>query len=232
MSAAKPPPQDSEGQKVLALFLATVTVVGLIVLVGGRALSVAGGVEGELITQLKELEGRGLTVALDGGVLQSTRLGYQRLHVSLEQPQRPVVVGTLDFVGALKTDWRRTQVSSVGLERVPFVEEGGALKPAAGWAPRLTALVQLLEARRLAIEAGAPWPTEDPADVALWEQMTERRYEVSGWFIRSEREALDVAEDYRLTGQTKDRPIDVKRTKRLRIVERADGTFGYEAPHE
>ncbi len=225
-------PFEGDGFKALALFLATLTVGALIAVVGGRVLSAAGGVDGELITQLKEVEGRGFTVELDGGVLKSSKVSYQRLHVTSSDPGAPVVIGTLDFVGTWEVGSESTHVSSVGLERVPFRRDGSDWVPIGGWAPRLIALVQLLDERRRAIEQGAPWPMEAAEDVALWGQMTTRRYTVSGWYARSERDGLDVAEDFRLQGETKDRPVDVKRTKRLRIVERSDGTFGYEARHE
>lgn len=208
----------TEGQKVLAFFLAVVAaaVLGSVFFKG--ALGTAGGVENELVTQLKQLERTGFEVTVSGQRLRGKQLQYQRLAAAVEPAgDRAVVTGTLDFNGDFGDG---TQVSSLGFERVEFELRDGAWVAARGPAPRLMAIVAALEARRQ--QVGSAEGVDGGVDLP-W--VPGRKYQALGWFIRSEKERVAVAEDYRLTGTLRDRPLDEKSTVRLELVESPNTRF-------
>ncbi len=216
-----------DAQRLLGFVLAIGAVGLTLAVLGGRLLGFAAGPEVELITQLKRAE-RGVDLPVPPyGTLVSAKLQYQRLSVIVDEPAHTAIVtGTLDFTGVFNRD---VQVSSLGLEKIAFVFKDGEWQPSAGVAPRLVAIVQALEVRRRRIEAG-DFATEepdagDPLETARFSAMTRRVYRSDAWYIRSEREEVEVAEDYRLTGDTPDRPIDEKATKRLTLHEDRLGRF-------
>ncbi|HVG60825.1 MAG TPA: hypothetical protein VNA24_19870, partial [Hyalangium sp.] len=115
--------------------------------VGPRVLGLAAGPEAEIITALKRLEKDGIELSLPGAAapLASREVHYARLSVRVEPgEQRAVVLATLDFTGSLGD----TQISSLGVEQVPFINDGGDWRLEGRAAPRLTAVVEALEARR------------------------------------------------------------------------------------
>lgn len=215
-----------QGQRFLAFVVATAALGLVVAVLGGRLLDAAAGPEAELVTRLKHLERRGLELPLDGGVLRSQRLQYQRLSVQLDADgQGATVTGTLDFTGALVRAGAAapTTVSSLGLERARYRYAEGEWRPETSDAPRLAALCEALEARRLRLEAAAV-----PGDAGLaLAAISGRAWRSLAWYLRSEREVVVVSEDYRLTGDAPERPIDERGTRRLELVEAGAGGFGF-----
>jgi hypothetical protein len=188
-----------------------------VVLLGPRLLGSAGP-EAEIVTALKRVEQRGASVRLPFGTLRSTRLQYERLSVTLgDSREEAWVSGTLDFVGFLERPASPfpTSVSSLGLERMPWRLEGGTWRPQRGELPRLSAIVEALEHRRLVLEASAA-----PG-------VTHRVYRVEGWYIRSEREDATVSEDYRLQEDRPQKPVDERGTSRFGLSPTPDGGFAW-----
>lgn len=205
-------------QRFLAFVGATICLVLVGSVLGKRLLFEAAGPDGAIITHLKELERDGLSISTDAGTLLGSTLQYQRISVTLDAAgTRATVTSTLDFTGQLRrADADFTRVSSLGLERATYVLDGTEWTPETNDAPRLVAIVKALDARRVALETG-----DTLAGIA------QRRWQSQAWFIRSEREEVEVAEDYRLTGTTSERPIDEKATRRLSLQEDRDGGFSF-----
>lgn len=214
---------QGESPKVLALGIAVAVVIAAGVLWLPRLLGEAAGPDVELITQLKTAESEGLEIPLAGGELRSNKLSYQRLTVSVVAPQkRAHVLGTLDFTGKLGA----TEVSSLGVEKVVFVYDGSSWKPQTTLAPRLAAVVKALESRRRALEAGDRGTLNRLAGVAdgglgpeaeQWLALLERKLRVDAWFIRLERDEVQVSEQYRLEGFGADRPFLSAGPRRLTL---------------
>jgi hypothetical protein len=160
----------------------------------------AAGPQGEVLTTLKRTEARGLEVIFDSGVLIGTSLNFQRLQLKPDEAGGVWVTGTLDFDGTLKDSQRAVKVSSLGLEQLYFpsdrLDEIGGL-------PRLTSIVEALRIRELR------QPT--PGYVNLAHQ----KFRSQTWYIRSERNRVDVTEDYFLQGDLPDRPVSEHGTKQL-----------------
>ena len=213
-----------DGQRLLGFAVLVGAVLLTLGVLGDRLLGLATGPEVELITVLKKAE-RGVDLAVPGGgTLVGATLQYQRLSVTVDPAtQTAVATGTLDFTGVFNRD---TRVSSLGLERVAFRYQGGAWVAEAGLAPRLVAVVAALEDRRRRLQAGELSDGGgDPVEVARYLNLTKRVYRSSAWYIRSERHEIEVAEDYRLTGDGLERPTDEKATKRLTLSEDERGHF-------
>lgn len=212
-----------EGFRAVGLAL-TVVVVGVgVVVLGPRCLGAAAGPEVEVVTALKRAETQGFEAPVEGSatVLASKKASFQRLSVRVDPSgQRAMLDGTLDFDGT----FGETQVSSLGAERVPMVSEGSEWRPAQGWAPRLQAAVAALEARRSMLE-------RSPADGG-WEfgDVAARRYQVKAWYLRFERDGVAVTEDFRVVGQTPHQPVDVARSRQLRLEPADSGYFFPEGP--
>lgn len=215
--------KSDQGYRFFAFVAATAAVGLTLAVFGGRLLDAAGGPEGELITRLKLLESRGLRLELDGGVLLAPRPSFQRLSVVLEAEGREAVVtSTLDFTGELRRVGRLppTKVSSLGLERARYRYLDGEWTPVTSDAPRLAGIVTALEGRRLALGA-------DQADAGRWPEVTQRTWRSEAWYVRSEREAVLVTEDFRLQGEAPDRPVDERGTERFTVNESPDGSFSF-----
>jgi hypothetical protein len=137
-----------------------------------------------------------------------------------------VASATLDFSGRLG----RTEVSSLGVEQVPFVLRGREWVPEGLAAPRLAAVVGALEARRRALEAGdrktlmalrGPGEAGDGGGEAEVERvlaLQRRRYEARAWYLRLERDEAVVTEEWRLEGVLPSRPVDEKGQRRLSLI--------------
>jgi hypothetical protein len=217
-----------EGQKVLGFVAATAALGLLVAVFGQRVLGVAAGPENELITQLKRLEAPG-TVFDERTRLVGAKVSYQRLSVTIDESgQRATVTGTLDFTG---TVGGATAVGSLGLEKVRFERRDDAWHLVDGPAPRLMAILRALERRRAALQAGVipEAPGLDVERAEVFRRLQQRVFTVDAWFIRSEREGVEVAEDFRLTGALPERPVDEKGTRRLSLTEDARGEFSF--PH-
>jgi len=212
-----------EGQKLLGFVLAVVVVGIVFAVFGSRMLGAAAGPENELITVLKRLEQPGETFDAAGS-LKGQRVNYQRLSVVVAPDlQSATVSGTLDFTGT-KAD---VAISSLGFERVRFVKKDDVWKAVDGPAPRLNAILRALERRRRALQAG-DIPQADGLDVQeaeRYRRIEQRQFKVEAWYIRSEKEGVEVSEDYRLIGRLPERPVDEKATRRLSLVEDARGEF-------
>ncbi len=215
-----------DAQKLLGFLVATVAVGLLIAVFGTRLLGLAAGPENELITTLKRLEQPGAVYAAG---LVAERASYQRLSVSVAPDgETAVVQGTLDFVGRFAD---ATTVSSLGFEKVRFLKKNDEWTMPDGPAPRLTGIVLALERRRRALEAGQIPPADglDVAEADRVRRIEGRALQVDAWFIRSEKDGVEVSEDSRLQGRLPDRPVDERRTRRLSLEEDSRGEFLF--PH-
>jgi hypothetical protein len=195
-------------QRFLAFLVAVFAVAVLLGLLGSKLLS-AGGPAGEIITELKTLERRGLSKALQGGRLHSSDLQYDRISVVVDQAgERAMVTATLDFTGNLERDGGqpRTRISSLGLEKMTWTEHRGAWTADQGELPRLASIVEALERRRLALQQG---------DGGSFN----REYRAEAWFIRSERAQVLVSEDWRLLDERPDRAMVRSGTTRIDLLE-------------
>jgi hypothetical protein len=96
---------------------------------------------------------------------------------------------------------------------VPFARRAGAWAPVAGGWPRLSAALEALERRRQALESARP------------AGVTRRRYRALAWYLRSEREAVQVAEDFRVDEDGADRPRDESGSRRFALLVAPDGGF-------
>jgi hypothetical protein len=206
-------------------FLAATLALGLLVAVfGGKLLGAASGPQGELVTRLKALEEQGLSIALDTGQLVAPRPGYQRISIVIDEDGAgALVTSTLDFTGEFRRPGRLeapTRVSSLGLERARYVFRDGAWAPERSDAPRLAAIVAALEERRREL-------SRDGADAGEYPGSTHRAWRSEAWFIRSERDAVEVTEEFRFDGITSERPISERGLRRLTLVERDGGTFSF-----
>jgi hypothetical protein len=216
--------------KVLGLAVAVMLVGGLGIVWMPKLLGKAAGPDVELITQLKEAEKEGLDLPVLGLSLKSKKVHYQRMTVTLDAPgSRATVLATLDFTGDLGT----TEVSSLGVEKIVFTFDGTDWKPQTHLAPRLVAVVSALESRRRALESGnrpalqklARAPDAGlGAEADAWLELMERKLKVDAWFIRLDRDQVQVSEQYRLDGFGRDRPFRSAGPRRLDL-QAAEGEF-------
>lgn len=211
------------------LILVLAAAAALVVLVP-RLLGVAAGPEAEIITFLKGTEREGLELTVPGveEPLRSRTHHFARITVNVEPGgQRAVAWATLDFEGTLG----RTGISSLGVERVPFVRRGREWVPESLAAPRLAAVVRALETRRRALEEGdreALAGLEAPgleattgggeAELARILELQRRRYRAETWFLRLERDDAVATEAWRLEGQTPSRPVDEKGQRQFSLI--------------
>ncbi len=219
---------NEELRRLVGVGLAAALLATLLILALPRLLSAAAGAEVEILTVLKTAEARG--IELDVGLeqpLRSRRVNYQRVSVVVTQ-DRAVVTATLDFDGNVKN----TNVSSLGLERVPFKLEAGEWVPEQGWAPQLARVVRALEKRRAALEAGdvsllCSGRADGGEAPALAELLSvgHRRIRAVSWLVRSEREEVVVTEESRVSGTLPNRPVDDLMIKRLALQPAPGGEF-------
>ncbi|PZR16623.1 MAG: hypothetical protein DI536_05545 [Archangium gephyra] len=210
---------NRELQKFLGFAAAVGALVLVVSVLGERFLFNVSGPETAIVTRLKQLEREGLEIVAPVGTLAGGKLQYQRISIALDADgQGALVTSTLDFTGVLKRrDGTETKVSSLGLERARYRLKDDEWQPETNDAPRLLAIIAALDERRVAIDAGAAYA-----------EIQHRRWVSQAWFIRSERDDVEVAEDYRLTGSTPDKPIDEKSTRRLSL--REDGAQRFSFP--
>ena len=196
------------------VFILVLAAAAALVVLVPRLLGVAAGPEAEIITALKSTEREGLSLTVPGveEPLQSREHHFARITVNVEPGgERAVAWATLDFEGTLG----RTGISSLGVERVPFVLRGREWVPESLAAPRLAAVVRALETRRRALEAGdrealtgllAPGLEATTgggeAELARVLELQRRRYRAETWYLRLERDEAVATEAWRLEGQT------------------------------
>ena len=202
-----------QAPKVIGLTLAIAAAATVALLGLPRLFSAVTGPEVELITLLKEAERDGLELAVWGGTLSGKKVHYQRMSVTVDAAaRRAIVLATLDFTGELGL----TQVSSLGVERIVFLSDGLSWKPESSLAPRLTGVVNALQRRRRALEAGdarmlVALTGSDAGslgqEIDEWLALLERKLQVDAWYIRLERDDVSVREQYRMEGFGRDRPF-------------------------
>ena len=207
-------------------FLAATAALGLVIAVlGSRFLGQASGPDGAIVTHLKKLERDGVELKLGSGELRGPKLQFERISVAIDADGAGATVSsTLDFTGELhRTSGGLTKVSSLGLERARYRLKDGDWVAERTDLPRLVTILEALERRRVALDHGEVQPDGGVA----WPGLTHRAYASLAWFIRSEREDVIVSEDYRLQGQTPDRPVDEQATRRLSLHEDGSGFFSF-----
>lgn len=219
---------NDELRRLVGFGVAAALGLTALVLAVPRLLGAAAGPEVEILTALKTAESKGLE--LDVGLAQPLTgrgRGFQRISVTVESEARALVTATLDFDGKVG----ETEVSSLGAERVPFVDRGD-WEPEAGFAPRLVAVVKALEQRRAALERGelsklcsGRADGGESAELAEWLRVKGRKVRVSRWLIRSERDDVLVTEEWRLSGTLPERPVDVSGARRLLLQVFSGGEF-------
>jgi hypothetical protein len=218
----------SQGARALTFLGVTAALALVVAVLGPRLLGAAAGPEAELVTRLKSAERAGLALPVEGlGTLHATQLSYQRISVVLDADgQGATVTSTLDLEGNVERPGAvpRTRVSSLGLERARYRFVEGAWVPERSDAPRLTAILRALEARRRLLNQPTLPPDAGLEALAL---LTRRSYSSEAWFIRSEREDVTVSEDFRLQGDEPHRPVDERGTRRLRLWEDGSGLFTF-----
>lgn len=215
--------------------------IGLtLAMLGPRLLGRAAGPETEIITFLKSTEGDGLSLSLAGipTPLSAREHRFALITVRTEPGgQRAEALATLDFTGTLGD----TQVSSLGVERVPFILKDGEWVPEGQVVPRLVAAVVALEARRQALEAGdmaalarlAAPAREDGggtvqvggAELEALRALKQRRYRVGAWYLRLERDEAVASEHWRLEGVLPARPVDQRGERQLILIRRGEEFF-------
>ncbi|PTL77640.1 hypothetical protein [Vitiosangium sp. GDMCC 1.1324] len=219
------------------VLIAVLAAAAAMVVLVPRLLGVAAGPEVEIITHLKGTERDGLSLVLPGVGEPLTSLAHHfaRITVNVEPGgQRAVAWATLDFRGRLG----RTEVSSLGVERIAFVRRGREWMPEGLAAPRLAAVVRALESRRRALEAGdrealagllVPGAEADGGggeeELARVMSLQRRRYRAEAWFLRLERDEAVATEQWRLEGQVPSRPVDERGQRRLSLVRNGEEFF-------
>lgn len=192
-----------------------------------KLLGAAGGAESEILSELQRSQRRGFSMKVEGSelALETSSARWARMTVSLADPRRAEVIATLDFEGR----FGQTRISSLGVERIPFVLRDGEWLPEAGFAPTLARITATLERRRRALEAGnleelallaADRARVSSPEVKALTELQARRYTSRHWYIRSERDEVLVTESFRLEGTLPDRPVDERGDRRLSLQPR------------
>lgn len=226
---------SEEWSRLGGVLIVVLAAVAALVVVVPRLLGAAAGPEVEIITALKRTEQRGLALTVPGSSAQllSQQHHFARITVNVAPGgQRAVAWATLDFTGSMGS----TEVSSLGVERVPFVLKEGEWVPERGAAPRLVAVVSALEARRRALEAGdvaalsvllAPEAAGGAEEGGQEElegllALQRRRYRARAWYLRLERDEATVSEQWRLEGDLPSRPVDERGQRQLSLLRRGE----------
>jgi len=233
--------RSSEDWSRLGGILILTLAVGLtLAMLGPRLLGKAAGPEIEIITFLKGTEQDKLSLSLAGLPTPLTARTHRFALITVRpEPgaQRAEALATLDFTGTLGA----TKVSSLGVERVPFILKNGEWVPEGQVVPRLAAVVRALEARRQALEAGdldalgrlaAPALGDGGgtvevggAELDALRALQQRRYRVDAWYVRLERDEAVVSEHWRLEGVLPSRPVDQRGERQLILIRRGEEFF-------
>jgi hypothetical protein len=215
---------SDDARKLVLVLLAAAVVAALLVALLPKWLGSAAGPEVEIVTALKRAEQLGFELDLkELGTVTSSKANFDRISVEVHGDQA-LATATLDFDGKLG---EATTVSSLGLERIPFHFKDGEWEPEKGFAPRLAGIVSMLERRRRALEdssfAGLCYDASIlPKELETLLNVKRRKLRATTWAIRSEREDVLISEDYHLTGELPERPVDDVGTRRL-TLELKDG---------
>lgn len=170
----------------------------------GCSCAKVAGPEGEIETFLQAQREGGLVFQIAGKPLRLTSAKFDHVLVKPEG-EGFIAVGKVDAEGVFDRD---TKVSYIGLERVPFVLQGGRWVPRGAFLPGLEAVGALLEARREALEAHDAAALEKLltrerlADQASLAALRERvaaesagRRRAQAWIARVERDGAEVLEE-------------------------------------
>ena len=221
------------GGVIIALLAAALAVVVLM----PRLLGVAAGPEVEIITALKHTEQDALVLPVPGSPepLKGRVHHFARITVTVAPDgEHAVAWATLDLTGKLGD----TEVSTLGVERVPFVRHGTVWQPEGSPAPRLVAVVRALAARRRALEAGdlkalgalrARSAGTDGGGVdgggaggdealARLVELRHRRYRAEAWYVRLERDEAVANEQWHLEGELPSQPVDEEGERQLTLI--------------
>lgn len=218
--------KGGEAWQPLGFVLAVGAVAVCVAVLLPRWLGSAGGPQSEILSALQHAQSRGVELAIPGSStpLVSQNLRWARITVTPfeSDPLRAQAVATLDFEGT----FGETRVSSLGLEKIPFVFRDGEWVPETSLAPLLSRIVATLEQRRSALAGGDAAKLEklsarasdlkSPEITALL-QLTKRRYSARTWYIRSERDEVLVTESFQLEGEEPDRPVNEVGNRRLTL---------------
>jgi hypothetical protein len=193
-----------------------------------KLLDLAAGPDAGMRSVLQQGERAGLALAIPGtsAVLVSRRLHYDRVTTHVDDDgEEAFALSTLDFEGTLGS----IQVSSLGVERIPFERSGTQWRPRSGLAPRLAGVIAALEARRQALEAGdaaklvglaaSPETGRAAQDELLRRAASAPKplNHICAWYIRLERNRALVTEDYRIGEGSAEHPPKEKGTRRLTL---------------
>jgi hypothetical protein len=202
-----------------------------VVFLAPRLLDLAAGPDAAIRSALQQGEGAGRVLSIPGfsESLVSRRLHFDRVTTHFDSPgEGAYALSTLDFEGTVDS----IKVSSLGVERVLFERAGDQWRPVQGLAPRLTAVIAALEARRESLESADAERLESLAAspeigrAARKDELFGRvasspkpRYHVTAWYIRLERDGALVTEEYQ-TGTLDGQSGEKKGTRRLTLERR------------
>jgi hypothetical protein len=222
-----------DGLRVLGFALTAVMAVVGVGLLFPRLMDAAAGSDADLAATLKKTEPDHLDLWVAGfdAPLRSQHHSFSRESIPPTQGQdEATVTCTLDFTGLLG----RTEVSAFSVETIQFVRDGTDWKPKDSWAPALTGVLAVLEARRRALESGdiaalralvlpqgllkGEAEAQDASRLRDFLGVSHRRYRIRRWLLRVEEREVQVTEEGRLTGDLPERPVDDPITHRLRLI--------------
>lgn len=221
--------------RYVGLLIAAIAVgVGVVVL-GGKLFGAAAGPDAELITRLKTTEKSGLTLTIPGAAapLVASSHRYDRL-TAWSDPGSGTLI--LDCTLELKGRLGDVEIGAFTSEKLVFRYVDGDWEPEGGYAPSLTAVVAALEARRVALQRmdraqleklrspSTPAPPRDEQELGFLQQLRNRQYRVEAWYLRAEPDEAIVTEDFRLTGDLPEEPVDQRSSRRL-ILKRSGREF-------
>ncbi|HYR56404.1 MAG TPA: hypothetical protein VEM39_09805 [Myxococcaceae bacterium] len=207
--------------------LALLAVVAL----APRLLDLAAGPDAAIRTALQQSESAGLSLKIPDSPasLVTRRLHFDRVTTHFDsRGEEAYALSTLDFEGTVDS----IKVSSLGVERVVFERAGREWRQLQGLAPRLTAVIAALLARRESLESADAERLErlaaspEVGRAARQDELFRRvasspkpRYRVTAWYIRLDRDGALVTEEYQ-TGAGDGRFGEEKGTRRLTLERR------------
>ena len=198
------PEGHRRGLRAVGVLAALALAAGLTWTLLPRLLSVAGGPEPEVLTQLKlaERDLPAMPVTGADAAFVPTRLHFDRISVAVEG-ERATAVATLDARGRLGP----VEVSSLGRERIAFVRRAGRWQPEGVLAPSLRGALSALALRAQLLGGQSPDALSTLVAPADRERVVSdpRLPPILGtpghtwvperWYLRSEREGVTATEE-------------------------------------
>lgn len=224
------------GLRAVGVLIALAVAAGLAWMVLPRLLSVAGGPEPEVLSQLKlaERDLRPMPVPGADTAFAPSALHFDRISVRIDG-ERAIAVATLDTRGRLGP----VEVSSLGRERIAFTRRSGRWQLDGVIAPSLVGALSALVLRAQLLDGAsadalavlvAPGDRErvvtDPRLPPIL-GTPGHRWQPERWYLRSEREGVLATEEALL--HRPGRPTEA-RAGRLRLLPSAEegGRFVFE----